>query len=52
MRDWVDKTGAQSVVIQGEGDPLAAEDVVVETLRLAQGSGAHGHLDFVTFEDI
>lgn len=45
VRDWVDKTGAQSVVIQGEGDPLAAEDVVVETLRLAQGSGAQFRLN-------
>ena len=39
------KTGAQSVVVQGEGDPLAAEDVVVETLRLAQGSGAQFRLN-------
>ena len=45
VRDWVDKTGAQSVVIQGEGDPLAAQDVVVETLRLAQGSGAQFRLN-------
>ncbi len=45
VRDWVDKTGAQSVVIQGEGDPLAAQDVVCETLRLAQGSGAQFRLN-------
>ena len=45
VRDWVDKTGAQSVVIQGEGDPLAAEDVVCETLRLAKGSGAQFRLN-------
>ena len=45
VRDWIDRTGAQSVVIQGEGDPLAAQDVVVETLRLAQGSGAQFRLN-------
>ena len=45
VRDWVDKTGSTRVVIQGEGDPLAAQDVVVETLRLAQGSGAQFRLN-------
>ena len=45
VRDWVDKTGSTRVVIQGEGDPLAAEDVVCETLRLAQGSGAQFRLN-------
>lgn len=45
VRDWIAATGAEHVVIQGEGDPLAAADVVVETLSLAQGSGAKFRLN-------
>ena len=40
VREWVAATGSARVVFQGDGDPLAAADVVVETLRLAEGSGA------------
>ena len=36
-REWHSATGAQRVVIQGDGDPLAAADVVVDVLRLAAG---------------
>ena len=45
VRDWIAATGSGRVVIQGEGDPLAAADVVVETLSLAQGSGAKFRLN-------
>mmetsp|Transcript_19853 Transcript_19853/g.39574 ORF Transcript_19853/g.39574 Transcript_19853/m.39574 type:complete len:274 (+) Transcript_19853:483-1304(+) len=45
VREWIEKTGAESVVIQGEGDPLAAADVVCETLMLARGSSARFRLN-------
>lgn len=40
VREWIAATGSERIVVQGDGDPLAAQDVVVDALRLAAGSGA------------
>ncbi|GMH79355.1 hypothetical protein TrST_g7864 [Triparma strigata] len=40
LRDWIAATNSSRIIFQGEGDPLAAQGVVVDTLLLASGSGA------------